>query len=515
MTPDRTDERPGRGGVIAATGMLTVDQLDEVAAAAPWRGQLTWQESGAGSTIAVTGRADIGEAGRWIAAVDGTITNRWDVADHLGVHHDRPGDLAAAALARPGRGAAVLRGAFRAIALDRSTGEIRAFRSVGGGRGMAWSRGPDRTAVATEPEQAAQAACGQHRPDHAALHRYRSGRLRRADTFIQGADWLLPGSCLSAGTVDDDRVRVALVDLAVPPPGPSSRADVEEVEEAIDGAVERAIAGGRSIAALATGGLDSSSLIGFAARHTTIDLAVTSRVQTLDGSSAEASLAASSMVGLANRHEIIDLTVSDLFDGMVPLLPVTGPPGVLVMGLMAAGYRTVADADAEVLLDGIGGDQLFSFNPILIALAERDLGRLAEQARRSPRGLVRLAPRAALLSLSRRQRHRVMLGDRIREWNLHADASIRDRLAAHLGLRLEVPYLDEDLWRTVAATRLDRHGPGRRLQRAAVAGVLPHVDRALKVTYGDAQQRYFGAEADQANRLASEFFVERWLAQGA
>lgn len=501
---------PGRGGVIAATGELTVGRLDEVAAAAPWRGPLSWWETAACSTIAVTGQADVGEMDRWIAALHGTITNRREAAERLEVDADRPGDLAAAALARPGRGSAVLRGAFRAVALDRSTGEIRAFRSVGGGRGLAWSRGPERTAVATEPEQAALAAADRHHPDHDALDRYRQGSLRREDTFIDGADWLLPGSRLTATT---ERVTVALVDLAVAPSGRPGPDATDEVEQAIELAVRRAVVGAESTASLATGGLDSSSLIGFAARHTTIDLAVTSRVRTLTGSIEEAALAASSMTGLARRHEIIDLAVPDLFDGIVPLLPVTGPPGVLVVGLVVAGYRAAAESGADVLLDGLGGDQLFSFNPILVALAEGRPLDVARQARRSPRGFARLAPRSVLLNLSRRQRHRVVLGDRLREWGLHADASIRDRLASHLGLRLELPYLDQDLWRTVAGAPLDQHGPGRRLQRAAVAGVLPHVDSALKVPYGDAQQRYFGAEADRANRLASEFFVERWLAQ--
>ncbi len=499
-----------RAGLIAITDICSPSMLEGATERAPWRGAVAWSETHHGSTIAATGAAEVGGSGRWAVAAHGAVANSNDVAETLGLTELGLPELIAAVLANDRLRPSLLHGSFTAVALDRSTGEIRAISSFGGGRHLARSHHGAATAVATEPAVAAFLSTGGGQPiDHAALQRYRDGKRLTTETYFDNTHWLPPGSWLVA---DERSVTVSLFDVAARVVDRPRQHAVDAVTASIDRAVARAIDGACTLGSMATGGLDSSSLVGFAACRRMVNVAVTTRVVDAAGSAEEANLAAQAVRPVVGRHQIVDLTAGDMIEGLLPWIPKTGPPALLVMGLLTAGYTAAAEAGVDTVLDGLGGDHVFSCNPVREAVADSDWCRLGLAVLRARRGAVRPLIQTAALRLAGSQQFPLALPERFRERWLYTDAAIRDRLAAILGLRIELPYLDADVMTTVAGVPPELRLIGRQLQREAVAKVLPHAHSPIKALYGDVMEVHFGLPAAAAQAAARRLFADRWAA---
>lgn len=499
-----------RAGMVAVSGACTLPMLEAATEQAPWRGPVTWWEASGGSTIAATGCAEAGGNERWAVVAHGWVADDHEVAERLGLDSARLPELVAGALTHERWSPSLLRGAFAAVALDRSNGEIRAVRSFGGARQLARSRHLGATVVATEPAVAVYLASGGRLPvDHRALQCYRDDKPLATETYYEDTHWLPPGSWL----VSDTRsTTVSLFDVSARLIDRPRQDAIDAVTASIDRAVERAVVGGGVLGSMATGGLDSSSIVGFAAGHRSVDVAITTRVVAAANSAEEAALAAESVRPLVGRHRIVDLSVSDMIDGVMSWLPMTGPPALLVMGLLTAGYSAAAEAGAGTVLDGLGGDQVFSYSPVREALAESDWPRLGRAIIGARRGAIQPLVQTATARLSGDQRFPLFLPERLRERLLYTDAAVRDRLAAILDVRLEAPYLDGDVITAVAGVPSQLRLPARQLQREAVAKVLPHAHRSIKALYGDVMELHFGMPPPGAHAAARRLFANHWAA---
>ncbi len=479
-----------------------------VAARAPWQGAITWWETAAGSTLAASGSATRGEYGRWLAAAKGTVTNAAEAAERLGAASTGTGDLVAAALSGEPPHPSALRGAFVGIALDRRNGELRALRSFGGGLSLARSSGHRCTAIATEASQALLLATGRANDvDDNALRRYVCGRSLTTETFFVGTHWLLPGSWMSAGL---EPTIVALLDVSSSPLGLDVDRARAAVTSALDTAVLQSVAGAGRLGSMATGGLDSSSLVGFAARHHPVAVAVTSRVRAAGDSAVETSLAADAVRSVVKAHHIVDLEPNDLIDGVADWIPLTGPPMMLSVGLITSAYGRAAAEGVDVVLDGLGGDFVFDYDPLHEAVAESRWGEVPRALLRRRRNGARVAGRALSGRILHDQRHHVSLPERFRWRIVHNDAATRNRIAARLGLRLELPYLDHDLMATAAGVPIELRSPRRQLQRDVVSKVLPHPEQAIKARYSDALERYLNVPPGQVAGALRRLFADRW-----
>ena len=497
-----------RAGLLATTAACTADQLETVAASAPWHGLVIWSETARGSTVAACGSTMRGEHGPWLAAAKGVVTNGVEAADQLEAATTGVGDLVAAALAGEPPNPSALRGAFVGVALDRRSGELRAVRSFGGGLPLARSNGRHGTAIATEASQAALLATGRVDDiDDDALHRYVSGRPLTTETFFASTHWLLPGSWMSAGSVP---TTVALLDISSRPLGLDVDQARDAVASAVDGAVLRSLAGANCLGSMATGGLDSSSLVGFAARHHPVAVAVTSRVRAAGDSAVETSLAADAVRSVVKAHHIVDLEPNDLIDGVADWIPLTGPPMMLSVGLITSAYGRAAAEGVDVVLDGLGGDFVFDYDPLHEAVAESRWGEVPRALLRRRRNGARVAGRALSGRILHSQRHHVSLPERFRWRIVHNDAATRNRIAARLGLRLELPYLDHDLMATAAGVPVELRSPDRQLQREVVSEVLPHPEHAIKARYSDALERHLNLPPCQVAGVLRWLFADRW-----
>ena len=495
-------------GLLAATRDCSGGQLDIVAARVPWQGAITWSETAAGSTLAASGSAIRGEYGRWLAAAKGTVANAAEAAERLDAASTDSGDLVAAALGGEQPHPSALRGTFVGIALDRRNGELRAMRSFGGGLSLARSSGHHGTAIASEASQAALLATGRaDDTDDDALRRYVSGRPLTTETFFVDTHWLLPGCWMSAGP---EPTTVALLDVASKPLGLGVDQARAEVASALDTAVRRSVIGARRLGSMATGGLDSSSLVGFAARHHPVAVAVTSRVRAAVDSAVETSLAADAVRPVVEAHHVVDLDPTDLIDGVADWIPLTGPPMMLSVGLITSAYGRAAAEGVDVVLDGLGGDFVFDYDPLHEAVAESRWGEVPRALLRRRRNGARVVGRALSGRILHDQRHHVSLPQRFRWRIVHNDAATRNRIAARLGLRLELPYLDHDLMATTAGVPVELRLPHRQLQRDVVSDVLPHPECAIKARYSDALERYLSVPPGQVAGALRRLFADRW-----
>lgn len=498
-----------RAGVVATTTSPSADQLVLATSRCPWRGPLVFTESAHGSTIAATGSAQVADQGRWVAAVHGRVTNAEEVANRLDLGSADSATVVAGAMAAPVQRPSMLEGSFAGVVLDRHTGEVRAVRSFSGGRPLACTSVTGDVALATEPEVAAALLGIGGQIDHDALDRYVEGKMLSTETFLRHTRWLIPGSWLVA---ERGQVTVSVLDVTAPLIDRPHGAVVETVTEAIDAAVARAIDGAGIIASMATGGLDSSSLVGFAAQHRPVEVAITTRVKAAALSADETDLAASTVRPLVGRHHIIDLEPGDLFDGIEDWVPILGPPGFLIVGLLIDGYKAAVAHGSDLVLDGLGGDQVFSINPVREAVAESAWGRLPRAVLARRRGAIRPLVSTAVHRLAGSQRRPVVLPQRVRERALYTDAQDRNQVAAVLDLRLELPYLDAEVMKVGAGVPPASRLPRRQLQREAVAKVVPHADTSIKALYADCTELHFALEGAAAYAAARRFFADRWSA---
>ena len=497
-----------RAGLLATTRACSAGELETVAARAPWHGSITWWETAGDSTIAACGSATRGECGSWLSAAKGMVVNAAEAAERLDAASTGVGDLVAAVLAGEQPHPSALRGAFVGVALDRQSGELRAVRSFGGGLSLARSHGRHGTAIATEASQAALLATGRMDDvDDDALHRYATGRSLTTETFFVDTHWLLPGCWMSAGP---EPTTVALLDISSRPLGLDVDQARDAVASALDAAVLQSLAGAGRLGSMATGGLDSSSLVGFATRHRSVDVAVTTRVQAAADSAVETSLAAAAVRPVVGSHHIVDLKPEDLIDGVVDWIPLTGPPMMLLVGLITSAYERAAVEGVDVVLDGLGGDFVFDYDPLHEAVAESRWGEVPRALVRRRRNGVRVVRRGLAGRILHSQRHHISLPERFRWRVVHNDAASRTRIASRLGMRLEMPYLDHVLMATAAGVPSELRSPGRQLQRDVVSKVLPHPEQAIKARYSDALERYLELSAGQVNTALRRLFAGRW-----
>jgi asparagine synthase (glutamine-hydrolysing) len=190
------------------------------------------------------------------------------------------------------------------------------------------------------------------------------GNALGGDTLFAGIDELAPGGVamcdLKTGRVERSQywsLREALADNGRSNEAPAALA--ERVRQTLEGAVERQLVSDVPVGVFLSGGIDSSAITAFAARHYGASLATFSVAFDYDRERSELARARAVAERFGTEHHEIDIAVSENLDAAETLighhdLPFSDAANIPLMLLS----ERVAPTH-KVILQGDGGDELF------------------------------------------------------------------------------------------------------------------------------------------------------------
>ncbi|MGI5152106.1 asparagine synthase (glutamine-hydrolyzing) [Plantactinospora sp. CA-294935] len=258
----------------------------------------------------------------------------------------------------PERFVAALRGEFAFVLWDERRGRFLAVRDRFGVKPLYYTWIDGRLVVASEVK-ALFAAGAVRRWDAESFYDYLHSCFAPDRTLFEGIRQVPPGAMLRA---DDEGVRIVPYwDLDFPladqVDGPADPAGIERVRERVEEAVLLRLTADVPVGFHLSGGLDSSSVVGVAARHVALR---TFTVRFPGSPLDEGEVAGRTAAALgASHHEV---SVPDGLPGPAAVAAVTAGEMLQENGhgtarLAQAG--AIHDAGLRVVLAGEGGDELF------------------------------------------------------------------------------------------------------------------------------------------------------------
>jgi asparagine synthase (glutamine-hydrolysing) len=302
-------------------------------------------------------------------ALDGRIANLGELARSAGLDpSSEPAGVVAALYARVGEAVlARLRGEFALLLWDQEAGRGLIARDQLGARALHYRRAGDRLVFGSEVRDVLELLPRRPGPDRLAVcHWLAMSDVRGGRTFFEGVTALPPGHAIRLGGAESGAVWRWWAPCYEPPLRLERDDAVAAIRERLEVAVERAC-GAERVGVLMSGGLDSTGVAALAARVRPGATAYSGVFPSMD------SVDESELIDVAAGGIGIESVREEIFAGamlsgaaaypaewQLPLRPQNLGPWMPLL-------RRAADDGARVLLDGEGGDLLFSAPRELVA----------------------------------------------------------------------------------------------------------------------------------------------------
>ena len=504
--------RPYAAGLLAyAGGGQSAMRLEDALERAPWRGHVAARHAAAFGDITALGSAALHHHLDVTLVLHERIDNLELLAHRVGRPPDDVGAVVASVYRMWGdEFARQLIGDFAIVLVDDSRHTMVAARDWIGARPLFWGEYQGRTAFASEVKQVLALLGRPFQIDEDMLALYEQNEPIPADgTFAVGVRAVLPSGQVAVR--DGRSARAWRCPVYFEPIEITAPEAAVETRRLLEQAVGRRTRGARSLAALVSGGVDSTSVAvtaAYLAEHhggPPVQRAFTLSYPELPECD-ETALARLVAERWQICHEPVPLDPDAIPAGYADECALhDGPPFPSVGQPLL--YAHAGRCGADVLLTGQMADIPLEQrgNELLLALMRwhwRDALRWsALYARHRPRAGLHLWARAARRGL-RGERAEQLFERRLEGYTGRLSLELEERAGVHAGVRVEAPFADEELLRFLAGLPPGvRTDPGRLLTKAvlrnAMEGLLPDEVRLRhrKPTFDAVLMRALGADA--------------------